>query len=296
MKKIGFWFFVAFLSVSHGCEGFFFLGLEKGAKTKENYPKSVVWEHSQSGYSVSDPQDFLLESFECKGKNGYVLVNNPNYSPKQMGQKSFALKKGWNLLEVPKDGIDVIASFDGLEGVEFVYVYDKVTEAWAGYSPKRELMEKILRSRILGLRSIEPDLGFYVYATQDLELTPKAIEISGVCKEKMQERGYSFLQSSGLDKEMRYEEQKAGVESRYSSHYKRGIYDDTRVVFIYPKVKEKTQSLLRFGPAMPKVKLEYAKELEEKKFYIFDYKTQGCYEGLFPSMRIPPYPTLKKLK
>jgi hypothetical protein len=37
-------------------------------------------------------------------------------------------------------------------------------------------------------------------------------------------------------------------------------------------------------------------EYEEVTFYVADYFEKKCYEGIFPSRKIPPFPVLKKLE
>jgi hypothetical protein len=86
------------------------------------------------------------------------------------------------------------------------------------------------------------------------------------------------------------------AKSRYFSHHEKGIYNDTRIVLIYPKLEAKTKRSYKYGPAMPKTFFEFSKEYEAKKFFVYDFKEQKCFEGIFPSMQIPPFPTLKEIK
>ncbi len=257
---------------------------------------SILWSFSNSKWNASEPiNDLNIKNI----KKGFVLVNNStkDYSTKGYTKTTYELKKGWNYLPSAKDGVDIQKSFKNNKEVEFVYVYDKASQAWAGYSPNEKLMDKIVSTRILYLKYIEPNIGFYAYALKDTRVDIKNTSIAKSCQEKI-DAGYSVITASGIDKEVVYNKEKnIGIKSRYSSHYKRGVYDDTRVLLIYSKTDKKSNTkLLKYGPASPRVMLHYTKEYQEKHFFIYDYLNKGCYEGILPSMKIPPFSSLKKLK
>ena len=100
---------------------------------------------------------------------------------------------------------------------------------------------------------------------------------------------------SGVGENKLSKNQSLSIKTRYLTHHEKGIYNDTRVMLIYPNINTKGKATYRYGPASPKIAMKYAKEYEEKEFYIYDYKMRKCFKGYFPSMRIPPYPTLKEI-
>jgi hypothetical protein len=282
------------------CTKYYLLGSQKQNLTQLPSEEMVVFSRTSQGYEVSKPLK-STQSFGCRESGGFVLLSDSSreyFDVPLYNESSYALQKGWNYLTSPKDGLDVIATFSEYEDVEFVYVYDKQTRAWAGYSPHKEFMELILSTRVLGLKSIEPRFGFYILSKKALNVPIKSIELAQVCLEKKESSGYGFITASAYDSAINIStDNSVGFESRYTSHYTRGVYDDTRLMLIYPKLEITVgKKLLKYGPAVPKARVHYVKEYEEKKFYVFDYKTKNCYEGVFPSRKIPPFPTLKKLK
>ena len=169
---------------------------------------------------------------------------------------------------------------------------------WAGYSPDNNLMKKILSTRILSLKYIEPGLGFYVYAKNDVKIDIKSTVISATCQKKIDSDEFGVVYDTGTSKDIVFNDDKSiGVGSRYLSHHKRGIYNDTRVALIYPKIDKlhSEKQILKYGPAVPKVKIRFNKAYEAMTYYIYDYNTRVCYEGILPSAKIPPYSVLKKL-
>ena len=120
--------------------------------------------------------------------------------------------------------------------------------------------------------------------------------MSESCMKKAVSPEFAVLTDSGMDEIYTDNKNKTmSVKSRYKTHYKIGIYDDTRVSLIYPKINTNLKNEFKYGPAKPKIQLLYAKEYEGKKFYIYDYKEKKCFQGLFPSMKIPPFATLKEI-
>ena len=275
-----------------------------GAKTQNSQDlitteNSLVFKSTKGKWSVSSLQKSVnLQTLSCK-EQAFVLANNNNisYEVPKAKANSYSLKRGWNALSSYAEGVDVVKTFQHARGVEFVYVYDKPTKAWAGYSPLKENETLILGTRILSLKKIEPNRKFYVYAKNSVTVQIESTPVSGVCKKYMSDNTYAFLTDSGIDDAMVYNVDKSmGVKSRYLSHYKRGIYNESRITLIYPKLETKEKVGFKYGPAVPKSMLEYAKEYEEMKFYMFDYKENKCYEGTFPSMKVPPFASLKELK
>jgi hypothetical protein len=94
-------------------------------------------------------------------------------------------------------------------------------------------------------------------------------------------------------------DEKIGMALRtlYQSHYRRGVYSDTRVELFYPKDVKVNKNLKPkvYGAIEPRFRSEYPQEYQEVSFYVADYFEKECYEGVFPSKRIPPFPILKKL-
>lgn len=270
------------------CEGYFKLG-EKNSQGLEKLP-SIVWHAKGQGFS--------LEPTTCQ-KSGFVLFydNDKEYIKKEHAKTSYTLQRGWNFVHAPQSGVDVAKTFGGNSSVLFVYIYDKTTPAWAGYSSHRIYREMMQTTRILDLQAIEPRLGFYVYASKKITLPIVATQVSGECKKLLLNKGYGVLSDSGIDEGVQ-EDKQFGMTftSLYRSHFKRGIYGDTRVILFYHKRElQKQTRRLRYGAVEPRAIVEYPKEYEEQTFYVFDYFTKQCYQGVFPSKKTPPYPTLKRL-
>lgn len=276
------------------------LGVEtQGSEELITTKNSLVFKSSNRKWSVSSLQDKVdLNSLECK-EEAYVLVNNAkaSYETQAYDRSSYSLKRGWNYLASHKDGVNVVETFKSAIGVEFVYVYDKPTEAWAGYSPQKYNLDMMLDTRILSLKKIEPSKGFFVYSKSSIKVNIVTVPQTGICKTLMSDENYAFLTDSGIDAGTQYNAKKSiGVKSRYLSHYKRGIYDESRITLIYPKLKKVTKIEFKYGPAVPKSMIEYAKEYEDLNFYMFDHKKEKCYRGTFPSMKNPPFASLKEMK
>jgi hypothetical protein len=70
------------------------------------------------------------------------------------------------------------------------------------------------------------------------------------------------------------------------------------VELFYPKDIKVKKSLKPkvYGTIEPRFRSEYPVEYEEVTFYVADYFEKKCYEGIFPSRKIPPFPVLKKLE
>ena len=198
----------------------------------------------------------------------------------------YNLHKGWNRLLTNSEGVDVAKTFSE---DEVVVVYEPVTKVWASSQPTKEQ---------LYVKYIEPHMIFYVYATKAKKLKIESTHIDSVCQKLIDTKGFKLVLDSGLTKEATFSEDKTiSLNSRYFSHYTRGVYNDTRIVMIYKELPtEVKKATYRYGPAEPKSMIHFAKEYEGKEFYMYDFYEKACYKGLLPSMKIPPFAVLQKLK
>jgi len=204
---------------------------------------------------------------------------------------SLTIYKGWNVLKAPKKGIDVKKTFYNLDDVSIVAVYDNISKKWALLSKyKIQNDENILR-----LKYIEDGVVYFVLSKKKFQLNIKHKDVNLQCKKLIDSKKYNLLQSSAMLGKTNGD----GVDftSRYISNYERGSYDDTRVLLLYPKLKLSTKDKkYKYGPANPKVAFLFTKDYEGKDFYVYDYKFSKCYYGVFPSMKIPPFPMLREIK
>ena len=277
----------------------YLLGSEKQSLTQTlKTSKSLVWSFSNNVWSISSLQDDLNLSKLPSKDELYVLINNNeiSYITSPYKKNYYEIKKGWNYLPSHENGLKIRDTFKSKD-IEFVYTYDKSTQAWAGYSPYIYIQDLINTTRILTLKKIEPAKGFYVYAKKDTKVEIVSVEVNETCKKKMQESRYKFLLNSGQKKIFTNDEnEKVAFKSRYMSHYKSGIYDESRLMIIYPKLDKKSAKVMNYGPAQPKSHIRFVKEHEGKEFFIFDFKDEKCYKGVFPSKLIPPFSSLQELK
>lgn len=271
------------------CNNYNTLG-DRVSKGLENLP-SIVWHKRGNG--------FTLEPSRCQ-KSGYLLLhdNDKKYTKKLYTKNSYTLQRGWNFVHAPKDGVDVAQTFSN-PSVLFVYIYDAKTPAWAGYSANKNYRDMMQNRRILDLKYIEPTLGFYVYANKKITLPIASTHRPKSCQKILESGDYAMLMHSAFNgSQMRDRVRGMSLGTLYQSHYRRGIYSDTRVELFYPKdikIKKDAKALV-YGTIEPRFRAEYAKEYQEQKFYVADYFTKECYEGIFPSKRVPPFPILKKLQ
>lgn len=291
--------FFGTLFVSEASSKPFYLGLDEEPSSVVKFKNTVVWNKLGATWVTQTPQDNLdIRTLNSKSQS-YLLVNNDqkSYKTKVYSTPFYNIKRGWNYLSSHKDGVNVVKTFKSIPDVKFVYVYDRVSEAWAGYSPSSEIQKKIKLTRILSLKDIEPEHGFYVYSDNDVRVSIYTNKIEGVCEKYLNSSKYRQLISTGLDSTGTYDNKKTlSLLSRYRTHYKRGVYDDSRVSIFYEQLQVKNAPLLKYGPARPKAFFKYAREYEEKVFYMYDFKYHKCYEGVFPSNKIPPFASLKELK
>ena len=145
---------------------------------------------------------------------------------------------------------------------------------------------------------VTADNEIYWNLKEPIKVDVKSTMVSKACQTKMDDESYETLLDSGIKREKSFSHDgSVALESKYLSHYKRGVYNDTRAILIYPKLKELSKKkLYKYGPAQPRTHVYYDKAYEGKLFYVYDYLDKSCYEGIFPSMKIPPFSSLKKLK
>jgi len=210
--------------------------------------------------------------------------------------KTYMLKKGWNTLTTPKSGVVVPLTFN-ISKVELVVAYDKKSKLWATFSNYANFIAPDMKNeKILFLKYLEPNTTFFVLAKSNISIIIKSIKISKSCKNIMLKDKYDYMINSILDDSFTISKDKSiGIKTGYYTEHEKGVYNETRVMLIYPKINTNTKAVYKYGTAFPKVTLKYVKEYEEKEFYIYDYKVQKCYMGLFPSKRIPPFPRLKEI-
>ena len=207
------------------------------------------------------------------------------YTQKLFEGSAYNLKKGWNKLTTNSEGVDVETTFSKDEEV---VVYEPVTKAWASSQPT---------NKQLYLKYIEPHMTFYVYASKAKEVKIVSSHIDAVCQKLLEDKGIKIVEDSALTKEATLSKDKTmSLFSRYFSHYDRGVYNDTRIVLLYKELATKEKkATYRYGPAEPKSMIKFAKEYEGEKFYMYDFYEKACYQGLFPSMKIPPFAVLRKI-
>lgn len=256
---------------------------------------SIVWTQDKKRWLATQPSNkIVLSEYE----NGYLLINNnkKSYKEENYNKNYYSLKEGWNYLSTPEDGVDILRTFQDIKSVIFVYVYDQPTSAWAGFSSDLSIVQEMLNTRILALKYIENNTGFYVYASQNEKVKIFSNKINKQCLKPISE-GYKYIIASGKDKKMVYDDEKTiGIASRYASHYRRGIYNDSRVALIYKEMKSQNKEFSNYGTVKPKILLEYKKEREDSYFLIYDFLFKECYLGAFPSDKVPPFSSLKKIK
>ncbi|MBN2895172.1 MAG: hypothetical protein JXK05_04675 [Campylobacterales bacterium] len=266
--------------------------------TNVTLPEStILWSESNGSWSASLPLELSALQTLHVGPNDFILAPiAPKKAPKMSGD-TLKLQAGWNHIAAPREGIDVLATFEAQAQIRFVFVYDPQSGIWAGYSPKRDILEAINQTRILLLRAIEPEVGLFIYAEKAMEHKSVPLHVSEQCLEFARQSDYATLTDSGMDADATENPKDAiALQSRYLSHYRRGIYSDSRQMLIYPKIKTDAAATLKYAPADPATHIRYAPQYAEKSFYIYDFMQRRCYIGVFPSKKVPPFGTLKVLK
>ncbi len=230
-------------------------------------------------YDISlDTREALLKEFSSSSK---LYISN-----------SYQLKDGWNKLVAPKDGVNVVKTFNDTSKIKYVLTYYELGKLWAIYAPNENFRD------MLFLKYLEPNVTFFVLANKDTTVEIKSNHLSNACASLAKEiKKYALVTDSGRQRDYTLSSDATMLlQSRYYSHHDRGIYNDTRVTLIYPKLKSDKKKTFKYGPANPKVAIKFPKAYEGKLFYIYDYKQEKCFAGRFPSIKIPPFPTLKELK
>ena len=224
--------------------------------------------------------DQLTKELEAK------FMKESVYTQSLYKQSTYNLLKGWNKLTTNSEGVDVEKTFTKDEEV---VVYDGVTKVWASSKPNKHQ---------LYVKYIEPHMTFFVYAKKAKKLKIASTQVNATCQKLIDTKGFQTVLDSALTKEPTFSDDKTiSLNSRYFSHYDRGIYNDTRIMMIYKKLPTKEKkATFRYGPAEPKSMIRFAKEYEGKTFYMYDFYEKACYKGLLPSMKIPPFAVLRKLK
>ncbi len=274
------------------------LGSDKQNQVNISSKDTIVWDKQDGIWSVSKPKNEVkLTSSTCKD-SGYVLLNNNEmiYKAAPYNKSYYDLKKGWNYFTTPKNGVDVAKTF---LDVEFVYVYDKRSQAWASYSPKDTLMQKIKQTRILELKYIEQGRGFYVLSSKAMRVAIASIVPNEQCQKFLKDINYDVIYDSGIDKAFTYNDIKSlSLSSRYFSHNREGVYNDSRVMIMVAKPKKlsKNKTPKKYAPAVPKMIILFNEAYQEQQFYAYDFLNNTCHVGYFPSKKKPPAPTMKILK
>ena len=204
---------------------------------------------------------------------------------------TYTVSKGWNLLSTPKDGINIPKTLKNNSKIKLILSFDEASKLWAS---SKEL--NTTNEQILFLNYLEAYTNFFVLAKEETTLTIVSNTINATCKAFSNSNKYNILINSGKSKkESISKDNSISLSSRYISHHTFGIYDDTRIALIYPKIEASTQRTYKYAPAIPKTSIRFAKEYENRKFYMYNYKEEKCYMGIFPSKKIPPFPVLKAL-
>jgi hypothetical protein len=209
--------------------------------------------------------------------------------PQKIDTHPFHLHKGVQHLVVQTDDfLDVIQTFTPFKHTLEVKIYDKKTDVWAVYPFAKYHKE-------VELHFIQPHKIFTVNATQAITITPIYHTMKkGRCSQLRSEM--KSLLDLGDDNHFTFSKQHdIGVRSSYLSHHQKGIYGDNRITLLYTPQKIQSKPTYRYGSAIPKVAFLFSKHYEGKIFYIYSYYDDGCYKGIFPSEKIPPFPFLKKI-
>ncbi|MEA2050286.1 MAG: hypothetical protein U9O56_06115, partial [Campylobacterota bacterium] len=196
------------------------------------------------------------------------------------------LNKGKNSFINNYGSIDIEKSF-GTKDIQKVEVFDTVSKKYATYP---------YRKNNLKLKSIEKGIKFYIYSTKKVDIQLYIKTPSKICQDFMRDKNYDYIEDSGIDRGLSINSKDSiAIGSRYYSNQLKNSYTDTKVILIYPKQNKVSKMKYKYGPGIPKVMINYSKEYENKKFYIYDFFSQGCYMGYFPSVKIPPFRELRRV-
>ncbi|MEA3512539.1 MAG: hypothetical protein U9R37_02960 [Campylobacterota bacterium] len=187
------------------------------------------------------------------------------------------------------DSIDMIKTFQGIKDIE-ISVFDDVSKKVATFPFQSE-------KNILDLYAIENGVKYTIKSKKNRSINIVEKTISEVCLKYKDDKNYNFIEDSGTNKAATIDDKESiALSSRYISNQKRKKYTDTKTVLIYPKQKKVSTMKYKYGPGNPRVLLQFSKEYEGKNFYIYDYFTQKCYQGIFPSPKIPPFRDLREIR
>ena len=298
MTKFFLTFLLSLSALQADCSNYTLLGTPDSKEISKDFKNTLIWTKEKNSWSLSKPiENFSLSSTVCKTA-GYVLLNNKqvNFNAPLYKEESYRVKRGWNTLSTPKDGLDVAKTF---KDAEFVYVYDKRSNVWAGYSPRADLMKKIVSSQLLALKYIEPHRAFYVLSTKSMKTDIVSKVSNAQCQALMKNKKYELLFDSGTDDTFTFNAKRTiGLRSRYFSHTRRGVYNDSRVMVIVPKLKKLSanKNYKKYGPAIPKMMLLFNEAYAGETFYAYDFLEESCRKGVFPSRKAPPAPVMQKVK
>jgi hypothetical protein len=280
------------------CKDYKLLGAKNENQKNISTQDTIKWDISAGEWSVSQPfKSLTLNQDACKDR-GYILINDNSVKYKTLlhHKNYYDLKKGWNYFSTPKEGVDVARTFSD---AEFVYVYDARSKAWAGYSPKKELMDKIKSTRILELKYIEPKRGFYVLSNKAVRTEISSKLANEQCQKIMNDKNFDVIYDSGIDADFSYNGIKSiALKSRNHSHMRKGVYNDSRVAIMTPKIKKlsKNKKAKKYAPAIPKMMIHFNEAYADHEFYAYDFLNETCHKGFFPSKKRPPAPMMKKIK
>lgn len=205
------------------------------------------------------------------------------------------IKKGLNIFQSPPNGIDVKKTFQNHAEIILVCAFDPSSKKWAYFSPSAYNPND---AQALSLKYLEPNVKYYVFASKSSNLMIYANMMNEQCLGLLHSGKYNFFVNSIFDNKAAVTQDKSlALQTRYLTNYEKGMYDDTRVALLYPKIHTHLdhKRVYKYGPAIPKIALAFVKEYEGKVFYVYDYKFGKCYKGVFPSIKIPPFPILKEL-
>lgn len=244
---------------------------------------------------LANPLQGVDASFSKDVQKQLLQKLNSEHSSPLYPKNRYTLSKGWNRLTTPKDGVDVIKTFQNIPEVKLVILHDNASKYWAGFTLYQEVLKDI--KEMLLLKYLEPNVTFFVLSEKAMMFEIQSAKMSETCQEILHDNKYEMLHDSGLTKEKAQSEDKSiSINSRYHSHEYRGFYNDTRVTLMYKKIAKTSKKILRYGPAEPMVMLNYAQEYANQKFFVYDYLEKKCYQGIFPSLKMPPLPVLQELK
>jgi len=203
----------------------------------------------------------------------------------------YHLKKGWNTLCVPTDGIDIVATFLHTD-IETLYHYDAERNLLALY--RADAIGASVPGHLL-LETLEPgeEFSLFTATAATIDIVPSGL--TGTCLAYANTSDYLQHIEALSGKEAVNASGDIKLVSRYLPYQKRGFYRDSRVTLIYPKLPYAGDATFRYGPANPRILIDYAKAYENRMFYLYDHFQKRCFTGIFPSQKVPPFSDLRPL-